>query len=316
MYITADNGVFEKTSDGELSKGIIQIFKGNNTLQVADKNDAKILSWATNVYKYGITSAQTEREADSIKVIADGYSSYDTLRDMNIYDSEGNNSGGNRGFSFINDGNNTPYYIYRDLDTTSSGNFTIIGSTDSAGNKNILSGELKPLEISKNDAGDRLTINTDNSITFDGVTLKQGEYETYTRESINGTTETVYKIPTSAFGGNDTNGSMFEIVNNTAFEMENISVQNAKRYSDDTIADGSVIYANNADATISLNNIDFINNSVENGNGGAIANYLSSNFVINNSTITNNTAEKTVVLSSIHLRISNYKMLHLMEINQ
>lgn len=288
LYITADNGVFEQDGSGKLSKGIIQVFKGNNTLQVAEENDAKILSWATNLYKYGITSAETQRTADSIKIIADGYSNYDTLRDMNIYDPEGDNSGGNRGFSFLNDGSNTPYYIYRDLDTTSAGNFTILGAPV----KSILSGELKPLEISQQDAGDKLVVNPDGSITFDNVTLQQDEYETFERNDLNGNPELVYRIPTSAFGGTDTNGSMFELVNNTIFEMENVLVQDAKRYSDDTITDGSVIYTNNSDTTVSLNSVDMVNNSVEAGNGGAIANYLSQKFVINNSIISNNTAYK------------------------
>ena len=49
---------------------------------------------------------------------------------MNIYNSEG--GGGNRGFSFIantEDLEKNTYYIYRDLDTTSAGSFTVRSCT-------------------------------------------------------------------------------------------------------------------------------------------------------------------------------------------
>ena len=106
--------------DADGTKGIMQVFKGNNTLKVADINDAQILSWATNIYKYGIKSAQTTREADSIKITADGPSSTDTLRDLNRYNINETPSGGNRGFSYVastqaenkyNIFRNLPYFI-------------------------------------------------------------------------------------------------------------------------------------------------------------------------------------------------------------
>ena len=289
LYITDDNGRFIQEGD-QLSKGIIKVFDGTNNLKVAEQNDARILSWATNVYRYGITSAQTDRESDSIKIIVDGYSNFDTLRDMNIYDPDNNGEGGNRGFSFISGLESTPYYIYRDLDTTSKGTFTVLGSINADGQKSILSGILKPLEITQDDAGERLTVNPDGSITFDGVTLQQGEYTTSTRTGIDGTVETVYNLPTSAFSGEQTNGSMFEIINETEFSMENVLVQDAKRYASDNIKDGAVVYAKNENATVSLSGVDFSNNSVEGGYGGVIANYLSKEFSINGSTISSNSA--------------------------
>ena len=289
LFITDDNGMFDSNNE----KGIIQVFKGDNNLQVATQDDMSILSWATNVYKYGVTSARTDHEADSIKIAAKGISSTDTLRDLNRYQLA--DGGGNRGFSFIaKDGKQeyNVYNIYRDLDTTSAQNFAVVGtiSTDE-GKKSVLDGTLKPLELLQSDSAS-LVHNPDGSWTYEGVNIPAEYVEEITITTIDGTQEPGYRINIRAFTPEgQTQGSMFELVNNTKFEMTNVSVENAKRYSTDTIKDGSVIYANNADATVTLNNVDFKNNSVDGGNGGAVANLSSSSFYLVGSEITGNSAK-------------------------
>lgn len=295
LYITNDNGNFITVGD-ELTKGVIQIFKGkDNQLQVADENNAQILSWATNVYRYGVKSAQKEREADSIEITPDGLSSTDTLRDMNIYNSEG--GGGNRGFSFIAKNGlqeNNNYNIYRDLDTTSAGNFTVVGTlaADTEGgervHKSVLSGLLKDLVLLKSENTGNLINNGDGTWTYNGVTFNDSYISS---KPIDGDTEYTIKVGVFTPEG-QTNGSMFEIVNATNFEMTNVAVQNAKRYASDAIKDGSVIYAKdqNRKANILLENVDFINNSVDAGNGGAVANISSNEFSLNHSIISGNTA--------------------------
>ena len=74
----------------------------------------------------------------------DGVSSTDTLRDLNHY-------GANRGFSFVTKDLSggevaNEYHIYRDLDTTAEGTFSVIGQVID-GEKSVLSGELKELVI-------------------------------------------------------------------------------------------------------------------------------------------------------------------------
>ncbi len=290
LFITDDNGLFVTKNDGTQSKGVIQVFKGNNNLRVETADNIQILSWATNVYKYGIMSATKEHAQDSIEIIPKGNSHSDTLRDLNIYDPLNNGDGGNRGFSFIaRDGlqKNNIYNIYRDLDTTSKGTFTVLGTiSDDEGLKSILSGELTNLVTTAEDAGDKLTVDPSGQyIIYDNKTLYPDKDYVYNSETGE---YTIYK--TAFTSVEQTNGSMFEIVNNTDFLMQDVSVQNAKRYDSDEISDGSVIYADNKDAVISLDNVDFINNEVLAGNGGAIANINSSNFSLYESVISGNKA--------------------------
>ncbi len=293
LFITNDNGKFITDAEGNQSKGIIRVFKGNNNLQVADSDGVQILSWSTNVYKYGIKSASSNladgHAQDSIEIVPDGIASTDTLRDMNIYDPIGDNSGGNRGFSFIaKDGlqENNNYNIYRDLDTTSAGTFTVLGTLVGE-EKSVLSGVLKNLELLESE-------NTANLIQVDESTWSYNgdEFDAkwLTIESMPDG-DTKYTIDVRAFTPeNHTSGSMFEIVKDTDFEMSDVLVQNAKRYEGETISDGSVIYAYNKDANIVLNNVDLKNNEVRAGNGGAIANYISNDFIINHSNWQNNKA--------------------------
>lgn len=290
LFVTDDNGVFITNPDGTQSKGAIQIFKGNNNLQVADENNAQILSWATNVYRYGVKSAQTDRVADSIEITPEGASSTDTLRAMNVYSPTG--TGGNRGFSFIaKDGKqeNNNYNIYRDLDTTSAGTFTVQGTLVGQ-DKSVLSGVLKDLELLADDENLRYDAG-ENKWYYDNVELSQA-LEPINIPNSDGTTDPGYRISISEFTPEgQSNGSMFEIVNDTDFSMYNVSVQDAKRYGSDTIRDGSVIYARNDAAEITLNNVDFVNNEVKAGNGGAIANLSSNKFSITQSIISGNKAE-------------------------
>ena len=284
LFITDDNGIFRTESDGSLSKGQILVFKGNNNLKVAETNNAEILSWATNIYEYGVKSAQTNREADSIEIEPQGVSSTDTLRDLNQYQ-------GNRGFSFIvinNKKDKNNYNIYRDLDTTAEGNFTVVGALVDE-EKSILSGQLKPLQLLKDD--DSLKKDENGNWTYKGESIAAPK-----EIQIKNPDETIedgYEIDISNFTPNgQTNGSMFELVNATNLEMSNVSVQDAKRYADEKsgIQDGSAIYAKNQNATVKLTNVDFVNNEVRAGNGGAIANIESKEFTIDTSVISGNMA--------------------------
>ena len=284
LFITDDNGIFRTESDGSLSKGQILVFKGNNNLKVAETNNAEILSWATNIYEYGVKSAQTNREADSIEIEPQGVSSTDTLRDLNQYQ-------GNRGFSFIvinNEKDKNNYNIYRDLDTTAKGNFTVVGALVDE-EKSILSGQLKPLQLLKDD--DSLKKDEKGNWTYKGESIAAPKEIQI--ENPDGTIEDGYEIDISNFTPNEqTNGSMFELVNATNLEMSNVSVQDAKRYADEKsgIQDGSAIYAKNQNATVKLTNVDFVNNEVRAGNGGAIANIESKEFTIDTSVISGNMA--------------------------
>lgn len=303
LFITGDNGGLMKNEAGEYTKGAIQIFTdAANSLQVAEENNTQILSWATSVYKYGIKSASSDgvRIADSIEIAPLGHSSTDTLRDLNRY--ELSNGGGNRGFSFIaekdDSGNtiNNSYNIYRDLDTTSEGVFSVLGTVDEQLGKSVLDGTLKELITTAADASNKLEVKEVDSngnpvlITFEGVEIYADD-GTNSGFQYNKDTEEFTISPDSfKLSSNETSGSMFEIVNKTDFYMENVSVQNAKRYESDTIKDGSVIYADNNEANITLSNVDFVNNSTVEGNGGAVANVLSNKLILNTSEISGNTA--------------------------
>lgn len=87
LFITDDNGRI--TQDGHKIQ-IIDDADGvtGNTLQLAIDDKMELLSWATNIYKYSIDSATTDRTADSILITPDAPSSSDTLRDLNIYKGE------------------------------------------------------------------------------------------------------------------------------------------------------------------------------------------------------------------------------------
>lgn len=284
LYITDDNGKFKTNDAGVQTKGPILVFDGGNDLQVAVRNDIQILSWATNVYKYGIKSAQTNREADSIEVLPNGPSSTDTLRDLNWYD-------GNRGFSFIvvdDNAETNRYNIFRDLDTTADGNFTVVGNIFE-GEKSILDGTLTDLYISKDEIDSDTRLRKEGDVWYYYEADESSRTALVEGENIILDTEGNATIKVSAFTLNgDTQGSMFELVNNTSFEMSDVSVENAKRYLTDTIKNGSAIYASNSEATVKLNNVDFKNNEVEAGNGGAIANINSKTFILNNSVLSGN----------------------------
>ena len=307
LFITDDNGAIGQAgTDGKT----IQILKGDGSLKLRPSDGMEILSWATNVYEYGVESAKTEKEADSINIAMDRPSSTDTLRDLNRYIGGEGNTGNIRGFSFIaerdDEGNITgagSYNIYRDLDATSAGTFTILGN-DVNGSKSVLSGELEALTIAESSTryekkddgkytyyeahededGNKVVDTSDiaaDKVTIAGSSTKPGENDI-----------------TFAVGamGNDTGegarGSMFEIVNKTNFTIRNVSVENALRTGkeESKIFDGAAIYANNEKAEVTLENTDFKNNEVKGGNGGAIANIKSAVFNIANALFSGNKA--------------------------
>ena len=304
LYITDDNGLMGQIAGGK----VIQLIENKNpekVLQLEDVKDIDILSWATNIYKYGVTSESsgfkdsTGKEViDSIRVENNGPSSTDTLRDLNIYQGkDGNNN--NRGFSFLVDADGkSTYNIYRDLNKTNKGVFTILGKANSTGDENfeksVLSGTLKDLQVEV--ASGRLEYdNVNNQYIYksaDGTAI-----EAYINPNDVKLSEDkeYYIIAVGTIGDkSDTQGSMFELTDNsgqTSFKIENIIIENAKRYERDTIKDGSVIYANSSQANIVLSNTDFRSNSVDAGNGGAIANISSEKFSITNGIFIENTAK-------------------------
>ena len=307
LFITDDNGALGQA--GEEGK-IIQVLKGDGDLQLKPRDDMEILSWATNVYEYGVDSTKTDNEADSIKIAVDRPSSTDTLRDLNRYNinNNGEDVNHNRGFSFITgvDGEGKPianeYHIYRDLDTTAAGNFTILGRVEK-GIKSVLSGELEALTISE-DSGryNELSRPTSGGMGVIG-------WETYYQykdadgniEVGNISADKVSKengditFAVGAMGndsGEDARGSMFELVNATNLKISNVRVEEALRTGTETsgIHDGAAIYANNEDAEVNLENTDFMNNEVKGGNGGAIANIKSAVFNIANAIFSDNEA--------------------------
>ena len=289
LFISDDNGGAVNYNDP------IQVIINNNTaaLQLATSDDIEILSWATNVYEYGIETATTNTTADSIKITPEGVSSTDTLRDLNKYN-------GNRGFSFVTvDGSghavDNKYHIYRDLDSTAEGNFSVIGRVEN-GQKSILSGELKELHVA----------NTD--VRYDSANNK---YYYYGPESDDGSRPIAdsadvqpdmvqnengeYVFEVGAMDNDNpvkTNGSLFELTNETNLYITDVQIQDALRTSTDNIKDGAAIYANNNNATVELDSVDFKNNIAEQGSGGAIANILSSSFIMKDSVIENNTSSQ------------------------
>ena len=298
LFITDDNGALGQA--GEEGK-IIQVLKGDGGLQLKPRDDMEILSWATNVYEYGVDSAKTDYEADSIKIAVDRPSSTDTLRDLNRYNinNNGEDVNHNRGFSFITgvDGEGKPianeYHIYRDLDTTAAGNFTILGRVEN-GAKSVLSGKLEALTVADDDNNTRLDDLDDNDDTTWIYNNLDGTYEGSVDDPITGSLangEVTFAV--GAMGndsGEDARGSMFELVNATNLKISNVSVEDALRKADDAIKHGAAIYANNEKAEVTLENTDFKNNSVEGGNGGAIANIKSAVFYIANAIFSGNEA--------------------------
>ncbi len=304
LYITDDNGLMGQIVGGK----VIQLIKNKDidkVLQLEDVKDIDILSWATNIYKYGVTSESsgfkdsTGKEViDSIRVENNGPSSTDTLRDLNIYQGkDGNNN--NRGFSFLVDADgNSTYNIYRDLNQTNKGVFSILGRTESEGSetfeKSVLSGTLKDLQVEV--ASGRLEYdNVNNQYIYksaDGTAIEAYINPEDVRLSDD---NEYYIVSVGAIGDEfDTQGSMFELTDklgSTSFKIEDLIIENAKRYERDTIKDGSVIYANSSQANIVISNTDFKSNSVDAGNGGAIANISSENFSITNGIFTENTAK-------------------------
>lgn len=281
IFITGDNGYAAETGEN------ILIFNGTQDVGLAVTDNVEILSWATNVYKYSIDSAKIYNQtyADGIKVVPRGFSSTDTLRDLNMYS-------GSRGFNYvIGAKNGNTYSLYRDLDTTSAGSFTILGTVEN-GQKSILSAELKDMVVEQD--SERLIFNeADNTYTYyntDGTV--DGTFEN-TPDNITTNLDGDYVIKVGVLGNKDDKyGSLFELVNATDLNIKDVSIENAKRYESDTntIKDGSVIYANNADATVTASNTDFKNNEVEAGNGGAIANEESKSFILNGSLFSGNKA--------------------------
>ncbi len=304
LYITDDNGLMGQIVGGK----VIQLIKNkdaNNVLQLEDVKDVDVLSWATNIYKYGVTSESsgfkdsTGKEViDSIRVENNGPSSTDTLRDLNIYQGkDGNNN--NRGFSFLVDADgNSTYNIYRDLNQTNKGVFSILGRTESEGSetfeKSVLSGTLKDLQVEV--ASGRLEYdNVNNQYIYksaDGTAIEAYINPEDVRLSDD---NEYYIVSVGAIGDEfDKQGSMFELTDklgSTSFKIEDLIIEKAKRYERDTIKDGSVIYANSSQANIVISNTDFKSNSVDAGNGGAIANISSENFSITNGIFTENTAK-------------------------
>ena len=307
LFITDDNGALGQA--GEEGK-IIQVLKGNGSLQLKPSDGLEILSWATNVYEYGVDSAETEHTADSIKIAVDRPSSTDTLRDLNRYNlnNNGEDVNHNRGFSFITgvDGEGNPianeYHIYRDLDTTAAGTFTILGRVEN-GVKSVLSGKLEDLTISE-DSG---RYNEQSRIIGGGLgTIVRETYYQYKDADGNVEVDNISADNVSKENGNitfevgamgndsgeDARGSMFELVNATELSISDVSVEDALRTGTETsgIHDGAAIYAYNEDATVELENTDFKNNSVKGGNGGAIANIQSETFSITNALFKGNSA--------------------------
>ena len=303
LYITDDNGLMGQIVGGK----VIQLIENKNrekVLQLEDVKDIDILSWATNIYKYGVTSESsgfkdsTGKEViDSIRVENNGPSSTDTLRDLNIYQGkDGNNN--NRGFSFLVDGEGkSSYNIYRDLNKTNKGVFTILGKANSTGDENfeksVLSGTLKDLQVEV--ASGRLEYdNVNNQYIYksaDGTAIEAYINPEYVRLSDD---NEYYIVSVGAIGDEFDQGSMFELTDklgSTSFKIEDLIIEKAKRYERDTIKDGSVIYANSSQANIVISNTDFKSNSVDAGNGGAIANISSENFSITNGIFTENTAK-------------------------
>ena len=290
LFITDDNGQIANYDSP------IQIIQNNNDARVelAVEEGIEVLSWATNVYEYSIDSASSTGEGglvDSIEVNPDGVSSTDTLRDLNHY-------GANRGFSFVTKDLSggevaNEYHIYRDLDTTAEGTFSVIGQVID-GEKSVLSGELKELVIDENDPRYH-----DNTYDYLGPEQADGQrpvVDTATVDTPPALAEGEYTFAIGAMDSDDkANGSLFELENATDLYITNVKIEDTLRTNSDSIKNGAAIYANNENATVQLENVDFVGNIANASNegasnGGAIANELSRSFLINGSMLASNTA--------------------------
>lgn len=293
LFITDDNGQIANYDSP------IQIIQNNNDARVelAVEEGIEVLSWATNVYEYSIDSASSTGEGglvDSIEVNPDGVSSTDTLRDLNHY-------GANRGFSFVTKDLSggevaNEYHIYRDLDTTAEGTFSVIGQVID-GKKSVLSGKLKELVIDENDPRYH-----DNTYDYLGPEQADGQrpvVDTATVDTPPALAEGEYTFAIGAMDSDDkANGSLFELTNATDLYITNVRIEDTLRTNSDSIKNGAAIYANNQDATVQLENVDFVGNIANAlnadgtgaSNGGAIANELSKSFLINGSMLASNTA--------------------------
>ena len=295
LFITDDNGQIAKYDSP------IQIIQNNTdngaSVQLAVEEGIEVLSWATNVYEYSIDSASSTGEGglvDSIEVNPDGVSSTDTLRDLNHY-------GANRGFSFVTKDLSgaqveNVYHIYRDLDTTAEGTFSVIGQVID-GEKSVLSGELKELVIDENDPRYH-----DNTYDYLGPEQADGQRPVVDTAKVDTPPDLAEGEYTFAIGAMDSddkaNGSLFELENATDLYITDVRIEDTLRTNSDSIKNGAAIYANNQDATVQLENVDFVGNIAnalnDDGtgasNGGAIANELSRSFLINGSMLASNTA--------------------------
>lgn len=293
LFITDDNGQIANYDSP------IQIIQNNNDARVelAVEEGIEVLSWATNVYEYSIDSASSTGEGglvDSIEVNPDGVSSTDTLRDLNHY-------GANRGFSFVTKDLSggevaNEYHIYRDLDTTAEGTFSVIGQVID-GEKSVLSGELKELVIDENDPRYH-----DNTYDYLGPEQADGQrpvVDTATVDTPPALAEGEYTFAIGAMDSDDkANGSLFQLTNATDLYITDVRIEDTLRTNSDSIKNGAAIYANDQDATVQLENVDFVGNIAnalnDDGtgasNGGAIANELSKSFLINGSMLASNTA--------------------------
>lgn len=293
LFITDDNGQIANYDSP------IQIIQNNNDARVelAVEEGIEVLSWATNVYEYSIDSASSTGEGglvDSIEVNPDGVSSTDTLRDLNHY-------GANRGFSFVTKDLSgaqveNVYHIYRDLDTTAEGTFSVIGQVID-GEKSVLSGELKELVIDENDPRYH-----DDTYDYLGPEQADGQrpvVDTATVDTPPDLAEGEYTFAIGAMDSDDkAKGSLFELTNATDLYITDVRIEDTLRTNSDSIKNGAAIYANNQDATVQLENVDFVGNianalNVDGtgaSNGGAIANELSKSFLINGSMLASNTA--------------------------
>ena len=299
LFITDDNGQIANYDSP------IQIIQNNNgaSVQLAVEEGIEVLSLATNVYEYSIDSASSTGEGglvDSIEVNPDGVSSTDTLRDLNHY-------GANRGFSFVTKDLSgaqvkNEYHIYRDLDKTAEGTFSVIGQVID-GEKSVLSGELKELVIDENDPRYH-----DNTYDYLGPEQADGQRPVVDTAKVDTPPDLAEGEYTFAIGAMDRDyedyglekakGSLFELEKATDLYITDVRIEDTLRTNSDSIKNGAAIYANNQDATVQLENVDFVGNianalnddSTGASNGGAIANELSKSFLINGSMLASNTA--------------------------
>lgn len=83
----------------------------------------------------------------------------------------------------------------------------------------------------------------------------------------------------------NTSKSFFEVTNKTNLTVKDVTIEKASGNDNG----GSVVYANNKDANIKLNNVN-MNSNISTGNGGAINNSNSNSFAITGGNISNNTS--------------------------